>query len=1069
MSTSHDSVLSDGSMPVTTTLKTKGQSGHDASALDESVREDALSRELQALRRSEAALRDFVETTTIALHWMGQDGAILWANQAELDLLGYTREEYFGRHISDFHADQEVIDEILASLSRGDRLCNFPARLRHRDGSIRHVLIDSSALFEDGKFVHTRCFTRDVTALRLEEDQREEQRHLNALSAHIGKQLLGNATLPDMLQRCTDAMFQELGVASVSVWTLDGRGEALELQARSGADPGPRALTRRMLTGADELARVAAERKPRVENQLSADSGVPDREWAVSQGMTAFAACPLTGDDGPLGLLVLFSREALSDVTRAALARLADQVAIGIVRKRVESALRERERQLNETLEAIPAAVYTTDAEGRLTFFNQAAVDFSGRVPELGTDSWCVTWKLYNPDGSRLPHDQCPMAIALKEKRPVRGCEAVAERPDGSRRNFIPFPTPLFDESGNLVGAVNMLVDITDRKRAEWALRDSEERFRAIVETTPECVKVVAPDGALLHMNAAGLAMVGAPAVEDVIGTDVCDLIAPEFRDAFRQFTQRVCRGEKGSLEFDITGLRGVRRHMETHAAPLPRPDGSLVQLAITRDITERKRAENAMRLLGAIVDSSDDAIISKDLRGTITSWNKSAERVFGYQADETIGRSVTMLIPPDRLDEEPGILARLQRGERVDHFETVRRHKDGSLIDVSLTISPVRDSAGTIIGASKIARDITERKRVEAALVESEGRFRQLADSMPQMVWTARPDGYLDYFNQRWYEFTGANRDVLGSTSWELVLHPEDMKRSGETWSAAVESGQPFQIECRFRDRSEKRWRWFVGRALPARDARGNIVKWFGTWTDIDEQKRVEDELRQANGDLEQFAFSASHDLQEPLRAIRIYGELLTERHASKLDGEALEFLNYLSTGASRMEVLVRDLLAYTQVANSEPPEDPVDANEVLATSLADLHVAIDSSGAQVTSGTLPAVLMHAAHLKQIFQNLIGNAIKYRSPEREILVDVSAERQNESWIFAVRDNGIGIEPQYKEQIFGLFTRLHTGEEYSGTGIGLAICQRIVERYGGRIWVQSEPGQGCTFRFAIPG
>jgi PAS domain S-box-containing protein len=475
------------------------------------------------------------------------------------------------------------------------------------------------------------------------------------------------------------------------------------------------------------------------------------------------------------------------------------------------------------------------------------------------------------------------MSVALKEKRAVRGCEALAERPDGARRNFIPFPTPLFDASGKLTGAVNMLVDITDRKRAEVALRESEERFKAIVETTPECVKIVAPDGTVLHMNASGLVMVGEPYLEAVIGKNVYDLMAPEFREAYRDFNQRICAGEKGSLEFDITGLAGQRRHMETHAAPFPGPDGGFVQLGITRDVSERKIAERATRLLGAIVDSSDDAIISKDLTGTISSWNKSAERVFGYTAKETIGKPVTLLIPPDRLEEEPVILARLQKGERVDHFETIRRKKDGTLMDASLTISPVRDSAGKIVGASKIARDITDRKRVEAALHESEARFRQLADSMPQIVWTARPDGYIDYYNKRWYEFTGLARDAFGDASRRLALHPEDVKRWHDTWYACVKSGQPYRSEFRFRDIHENRWRWFMCRALPVHDDGGNIVKWFGTCTDIDEQKSVEDELRHANQDLERFAYSASHDLQEPLRSIKIYGQLLANRHARR------------------------------------------------------------------------------------------------------------------------------------------------------------------------------------------
>ncbi len=240
-------------------------------------------------------------------------------------------------------------------------------------------------------------------------------------------------------------------------------------------------------------------------------------------------------------------------------------------------------------LDSLPAAVYTTDAAGRITYYNDAAAALWGHRPELGTSEWCGSWKLYWPDGRPLPHDQCPMAIALRESRPIRGMEAVAERPDGIRVPFTPYPTPLYDASGTLVGAVNMLVETTDRKRAE-------------------------------------------------------------------EYAQR----------------------------------------------------------LASIVESSDDAIVSKDLNGIITSWNRGAEQLFDYTAEEVIGKPVTILIPADRQDEEPGILERVRRGERIDHYETVRRRKDGSLVEISLTVSPVKNAEGWIIGVSKIARDITERRRLQ-------------------------------------------------------------------------------------------------------------------------------------------------------------------------------------------------------------------------------------------------------------------------------------------------------------------------------------------------------------------
>ncbi len=449
-------------------------------------------------------------------------------------------------------------------------------------------------------------------------------------------------------------------------------------------------------------------------------------------------------------------------------------------------------------------------------------------------------------------------------------------------------------------------------------------------------------------MNAPGFDMLCAPSADAVIGRSVYDFIAPEHRDRFRNFNEMICNGHKASLEFDIIGLEGTRWHMETHAAPLRHVDGTTVHLAITRNISERKRTDIAAALLSAIVDSSEDAIVSKSLNGIITSWNKGAERLFGYTAPEAIGQPITLLIPPDRLDEEPKIIERLERGERVDHFETLRRRKDGTLLDISLTISPIKDRNENIVGASKIARDITDRKRAEA------------------------------------------------------------------------------------------------------------------------EQKRIEEELRRANQDLEQFAFSASHDLQEPLRSVKIYRELLVKDCGDAINEEAKEYLAYVHGGATRMEMLVRDLLGFTQVAKFDNPAEPADAGEALDSTLASLAGIIAETEARIKADPLPSLYVHGAHLQQLFQNLIGNAIKYRSPGIAPVVQITARRSSDQWLFTVADNGIGIDPEFKESIFGLFKRLHTSDEYSGTGIGLAICRRIVDRYHGRIWVESEPGRGSVFCFTFP-
>ena len=233
-------------------------------------------------------------------------------------------------------------------------------------------------------------------------------------------------------------------------------------------------------------------------------------------------------------------------------------------------------------------------------------------------------------------------------------------------------------------------------------------------------------------------------------------------------------------------------------------------------------------------------------------------------------------------------------------------------------------------------------------------------------------------------------------------------------------------------------------------------------------EIRRRQETLTRVNADLEQFAYSASHDLQEPIRNIAVYSELLSRRYGNLLDGRGQEFLGYIHEGALRMEMLVHDLLAYTKAASitDEVPE-PVEAEQPLQAALSNLAEAIRQSDAQLSYRSLPAVRMREVHLQQLFQNLIGNGIKYRSQEIPQLV-ISAEKSDGRWLFSIRDNGIGIRPEYKERIFGLFKRLHGNDEYTGTGIGLAICQRIVDRYRGRIWVESEPGKGSTFFFTIP-
>jgi len=441
--------------------------------------------------------------------------------------------------------------------------------------------------------------------------------------------------------------------------------------------------------------------------------------------------------------------------------------------KSTRTASQTAHAHLGQMVDGLALAAYATDADGFVTYFNDAVVTLTGRVPQLGSDQWCVTWKTLHADGSHLPHGECPMASALRGEPFTTAVECIGERPDGSRFWYAPYPTVLRDENGRVTGGLNILVDITARKNAQT---QSEALFQAMFDATPDCVMLIRRSGRLLQINNAGLATLEATQLEDAIGRDFEQVVAPECRESFGQFHASICAGERKSHEFDIIGLRGTRRCIESYSVPLKDFHGEVAHLAVARDISHRKATERAALLLSAIVDSSDDAIISKDLNGVITSWNKSAERVFGYTADEAVGKPVTMLIPPDRQQEEPMILSRLRRGERVDHFETIRRRKDGSLIDISLTISPVRNAAGRIIGASKIARDVSASKHDERA----QRLLSAIVDSSEDAIVSKDLNGIITSWNKGAERLFGYTSEMVGQSVGQRDLVRERLAHVG-------------------------------------------------------------------------------------------------------------------------------------------------------------------------------------------------------------------------------------------------------------------------------------------------
>jgi len=685
-------------------------------------------------------------------------------------------------------------------------------------------------------------------------------------------------------------------------------------------------------------------------------------------------------------------------------------------------------------------------------------------------------------------------------------------------------------------------------------------------------------------------------------------------KEFIRQLWATIAHGGVWHGEIKNRAKDGSFYWVDTTIVPFLNGHGKPRQyVAIRADITSRKLAEEAQERLAAIVNSSDDAIIGKTLDGIITDWNPGAERLFGYSAAEASGKPMTLIFPPERRSEEAEILDRIARGEIVKPYETVRLRKDGQRVEVSVSVSPILNQAGQIVGASKIARDITERKkageelrasearyrtlfntmiegfctiemifdgngkpvdyrflevnpafekqtglqnaqgkrmrdlapqheahwfeiygkvaltgepvhfeneaqalgrhydvcafrvggpesrkvailfsditgrrRMELALRESEERFRTMANSISQLAWIARADGSIHWYNERWYAYTGTTPEEMEGWGWQSVHDPERLPAVLAQWQEAVVRGEPFEMEFPLRG-ADGRYRRFLTRALPFKNADGKVEQWFGTNTDVDELKRAEEEIKALNAELEQrvakrtaeleaandeleaFSYSVSHDLRAPLRAINGFAGIVLEEYGPQLPQEGRHYLERVCQGGQRMGELIDDLLAFSRLGRQPLVRRRVDTRRLVEEALGELKPSISDRRIETRVNELPPSQGDQALLKQVWINLLSNALKYSRGRTPAIVEIGWEQQDGECVFFVRDNGVGFNMEYAGKLFGVFQRLHRADEFEGTGVGLAIVQRIIHRHGGRVWADAEPDRGAIFYFTLGG
>ena len=614
---------------------------------------------------------------------------------------------------------------------------------------------------------------------------------------------------------------------------------------------------------------------------------------------------------------------------------------------------------------------------------------------------------------------------------------------------------------------------------------DGRARYRSLLEASPDAMVVVSPNGEIVLLNAQAEKQF-AYRRDELLGKDVKSIIPEGFAerliaDGTRTAAEALAQQIGTGIELNGRRKDGSQFPIEIMLSPLESAEGTLVTAAI-RDVTEHKNAEKHLAQMEAryrgLLEAAPDAMVVVNQNGEIVLLNVQAEKQFGYRRDELLGRKVKSIIPEgfaERLIADGTRTAAEALAQQIGTgIELSGRRKDGSEFPIEIMLSPLESAEGTLVTAA--IRDITERKRIEDALRDSEERFRLMASGIKDYANVMLdPEGFIVSWNEGGERLKGYRAEEIVGQHFSRFYSAEDIRKGlpAMELKQAKETGR-FEGEG-WRVRKDGS-RFLANIVITAfRDEKGQL-RGFGKITrDITERRRAEEhltktmeDLKRSNEELGQFAYVASHDLQEPLRMVASYTQLLAQRYKGRLDSDADEFIAFAVDGCNRMQGLIQDLLSYSRAgANAEPLRE-ISCEGAFEKTLRNLRPTIQDSGAMVTHDSLPTIMTDETQLIQVLQNLIANAIKYHGAEPP-LIHVSATRNSgNEWVFSVRDNGMGMEPQYFERIFILFQRLHGQKEFAGTGIGLAMCKKIVDRLGGRIWVESQPTKGSTFYFALP-
>ena len=613
--------------------------------------------------------------------------------------------------------------------------------------------------------------------------------------------------------------------------------------------------------------------------------------------------------------------------------------------------------------------------------------------------------------------------------------------------------------------------EITDN--VENKFPKSSEMLSTIFTLSPDAIVLIrVSDGKFIDFNQEFLKQIGYSR-EEVIGQSPLELNIWN-QEGNLAYLKKILK-KRAVNNFELRLKRNDGSFVDVlYSSRVIKVEGEEFLLSFGKDITERKQAEkilkeNDERYQSLFKNNHATMLLIKPNTGEIIDANPAAASFYGYSQEKLVKMNITdiRLSSDEEVFEE---MSKAQSGEN-NHFLFKHRLANGEIRDVDVY-------SGTIIIEGEnllysIIHDVTRQMKAENALREKKEELQTIIDSSRALIFYKDKENHFLYVNKTYAELLKIPQDELEGMSLFDILPKEQAEAYWKDDKQVIESGKPkFDIvgAVPYKDGV----RYLCTDKIPYRDAHGDILGIIGFAVDITESKLADEELKStlkelksSNQELEQFAYVASHDLQEPLRMVSSFTQLLEMQYKDKLDETALEYINFAVDGAKRMQDLINDLLAYSRINTKGDKFENIDLEKVLGDVLFSLEIEVEENQAVFTSEFLPKICADYRQMVELFQNLIGNALKYRSSETPQIY-ISAQKKDDHWLFSVEDNGIGMKPEYSEQIFKIFRTLHTKEEYEGTGIGLAINKRIIRRHGGRIWVESELGKGSTFYFTIP-